>query len=51
MWLSRGDDRIQAEDLLVGKLRVEEVDEIDLGPNPPGRPCRRVRDRVDDGLA
>jgi hypothetical protein len=49
--LSRRGVRIQAEDLLVGKLRVEEVDGIDLGPNPPGRPCRGVRDRVDDELA
>src|SRR5829696_10507475 len=31
------DNRIEAEDVLVGKLRVEAVDQVDLGANSPGR--------------
>jgi hypothetical protein len=36
--------------VLVGKLRVEAVDQIDLGPNSSGRPGGRIFDGVDDEL-
>ena len=44
------DDRIEAEDVLVRQLRVEAVDQVDLGADGPGRPGGRRRDGVDDEL-
>ena len=36
------DDRIEAEDVLVRKFRVEAVDQVDLGADSPGRPGGRA---------
>ena len=36
--------------VLVRQLRVEAVDEVDLGADRPGRPGGRRRDGVDDEL-